>query len=104
MSAKPWWFPDGRGVIGAAVYLLVIIILILMAASPALRADEFFKTIATLIVGAFIKDVVGWAYSATKGGGELAERNARIVQKQAQAPTGQPDDPVTVKPVEEPQS
>ncbi len=76
--------PDARGWIGIAVFALTCVVLALLACVPSLRSDEFFKTIATLIVGAFIKDVVGWAYSATKGGGELAERNAQIVQKQAE--------------------
>lgn len=96
-AVKPWWLPDSRGVIGAGVYALVLVVLGLMAWVPELRKDEFFKTIATLIVGAFIKDVVGWAYQATKGGGELAASNAAIVAQQTQAPTGNPGDPVAVK-------
>lgn len=78
---KPWWIPDARGVIGIGIYLLVLMVFALMALNAELRQDEFFKTVSTLIVGAFIKDVVAWAYSATKGGGELAERNAAIVEQ-----------------------
>jgi hypothetical protein len=78
---KPWWIPDARGVIGIGIYLLVLMVFALMAWNAELRQDEFFKTVSTLIVGAFIKDVVAWAYSATKGGGELAERNAAIVEQ-----------------------
>lgn len=80
----PGW-PDARGWIGLAVFGMTVTVLLLTAFVPGLRADEFFKTIAALIVGAFIKDVVGWAYSATKGGGELADKNAEIVRKQAEA-------------------
>ncbi len=80
---KPWWVPDARGTIGIGIYLLVLMVFALMAWKSELRQDEFFKTVSTLIVGAFIKDVVAWAYSATKGGGELAERNATIVEKKA---------------------
>ena len=80
---KPWWVPDARGAIGIGVYLLVMMVFALMAWKSELRQDEFFKTVSTLIVGAFIKDVVAWAYSATKGGGELAERNAAIVEQKA---------------------
>ena len=94
---KPWWLPDSRGIIGGGVYLLVLMVFALMAWFPELRKDEFFKTVSTLIVGAFIKDVVGWAYQATKGGGELAERNAQIVHEQTQQPTGLPGDPLAVK-------
>jgi hypothetical protein len=81
---------DARGWIGIGVYMLVVAVLLLLAMSPELRKDEFFKTIATLIVGAFIKDVVAWAYSATKGGGELAASNAAIVAANASAATGDP--------------
>jgi len=80
----PGW-PDSRGWIGAGAFALAVVVLAMLAADPALRGDEFFKTIATLIVGAFIKDVVAWAYAATKGGGELTDRNADIVRKQAEA-------------------
>ncbi|MEH3121155.1 MAG: hypothetical protein PGN16_04110 [Sphingomonas phyllosphaerae] len=54
------------------------------AAIPALRDNEYFKTLGTLVVGAFIKDVVSWAYAATKGGSELASNNAQIVRQQAE--------------------
>lgn len=86
----PGW-PDARGLIGTGVYILVLIVLALLATDPELRADEFFKTIATLIVGAFIKDVVGWVFQATKGGTDLADRNARLVEGQA---SGKANDPV----------
>ena len=81
----PFHWPDARGWIGISVFVLTCAVIALTATVPDLRKDEFFKTIATLIVGAFIKDVVGWAYSATKGGGELAASNAAIVRKQAEA-------------------
>lgn len=74
---------DARGLIGVGVYILVLIVLALLAWRAELRSDEFFKTIATLIVGAFIKDVVGWAYSATQAGSELSRQNAAIVAQQA---------------------
>lgn len=76
---------DARGWIGIGVYILTIGVLAMIVLFPSLRNDEFFKTLATLIVGAYIKDVVSWAYQATKGGGELAERNATLVEEQARA-------------------
>ena len=94
---KPWWLPDSRGIIGAGVYVLVIMVFALMAWKPELRADEFFKSASTLIVAAFIKDVVGWAYQATNSGAELAASNAAIVAQQTQTPTGNPGDPLAVK-------
>lgn len=65
--------------------MLTVMVFAMTAAVPALRDNEYFKTLGTLVVGAFIKDVVSWAYAATKGGGELAEQNATIVRKQAEA-------------------
>lgn len=75
--------PDARGWIGIGVFLLTVMVFVMTAAVPALRENEYFKTLGTLVVGAFIKDVVSWAYAATKGGGELAEKNAAIVEQTA---------------------
>jgi hypothetical protein len=80
----PGW-PDARGWIGLGSFLLTVLVLVMLATVPALRSDEFFKTIATLIIGTgFVNGVVNWAYGATKGGGELADNNAAIVRKQAE--------------------
>lgn len=84
---------DARGWIGISVFALVLVILLMIAFSADLRQDEFFKTVATLLVGAFIKDVVGWAYTATKQGGELAERNQALVEHAANAPVAPPPGP-----------
>lgn len=80
-----WRLPDARGWIGIGVFLLTCAIFAMTAAIPALRENEYFKTLGTLVVGAFIKDVVGWAYAATKAGGELAQRNADLVEAQAKS-------------------
>lgn len=82
MTGLRW--PDARGWIGLGVFGLTVMIFVLTAAVPDLRDNEYFKTLGTLVVGAFIKDVVAWAYSATKGGGELADQNAAIVRRQAE--------------------
>lgn len=77
---------DARGWVGIGVYLMAVMVMWMLAAFPELRQDEFFKTIATLIIGtAFVNGVVSWAYAATKGGGELADQNAAIVRRQAEA-------------------
>ncbi len=81
----PWKWPDARGWIGLGVFLLTCAIFAMIATVSELRDNEYFKTLGTLVVGAFIKDVVGWAYSATKVGGELAQRNADLVERQANA-------------------
>lgn len=78
-----WRWPDARGWIGIGVFALTVMVFVMTAAVPELRDNEYFKTLGTLVVGAFIKDVVSWAYAATKGGGELADRNAAIVEERA---------------------
>lgn len=76
--------PDARGWIGIGVYGLSVMVLWMYAAYPDLHKDDHFKTIMTLIVGtAFVNGMVSWAYAATKGGGELAEKNAALVEKQS---------------------
>lgn len=81
-----WHLPDARGWIGIGVYSLSVMVLGIYAAVPELRNDDHFKAIMTLIVGTgFINGMVSWAYAATKGGGELAERNASLVEQQAKA-------------------
>ncbi|NYD88738.1 hypothetical protein [Sphingomonas melonis] len=89
--------PDARGWIGIGVFVLTVMVLWMLAVFPDLRQDEFFKTIATLIIGTgFVNGVVSWAYSATKGGGEIADRNAAIVERHAETPAGTPNDPLSV--------
>jgi len=86
MTGFRW--PDSRGWIGLGGFTLTVMVLWMLAAFPELRADEFFKTIATaIIVTGFINGPLSWAYGATKGGGELADKNAGIVERQAQKGT-----------------
>jgi hypothetical protein len=80
----PHW-PDARGWIGIAAFCLTVMVLWMVKEDSELRDNEFFKVLATLIVGAFVRDVMGWAFAATKGGGELADKNAAIVAESATA-------------------
>lgn len=79
-----WKWPDARGWIGIGVFALSVMLLWMMK-DPELRGDEFFQTIATVIIANGLMAVISWAYAATKGGGELAEKNAAIVAESATA-------------------
>lgn len=77
---------DARGWVGISVFALTVMVLWMVAVFPELRQDEFFKVLATAIVlTGFVQGVVGWAYTATKQGGELAERAATLVENNASA-------------------
>lgn len=79
-----WKWPDARGWIGIGVFALSVMLLWMMK-DRQLREDEFFQTIATVIIANGLMAVISWAYAATKGGGELAEKNAAIVHENATA-------------------
>ncbi len=98
---------DARGWIGLGCFLLAATTLGMIAKWPVLMKDQAFLVLATaIIVTGWINGPVGWAYQATKGGGEAAESSARIAEQAATAaimpladkgPTGNPGDPVAVK-------
>lgn len=89
---------DARGWIGLGCFALVIFVLVMIWVDRSLLKDDFFKVIATAIVlTSWTNGPVGWAYQATKGGGELAERNANTLARQAQDASGKEDDPVHTK-------
>jgi hypothetical protein len=90
--------PDARGWIGIGCYVLVVILLGMMWADKTLLKDDFFKVIATaIILTGWNNGPVGWAYQATKGGGEAAESSARIAEQAAKAAL--PPDPAEPKTV-----
>lgn len=77
---------DSRGWISIASFALVLLCLLMMWVDRDLLKDDFFKTIATaLIITAWLNGPVGWAFQATKAGGELADANKDLVRKQAEA-------------------
>jgi hypothetical protein len=87
--------PDGRGWVGLGCYALVAAVLWMIWQDRTLLRDDFFKVIATAIVlTGWNGGPVGWAYQATKNGGELADRNAGLVAQQVKAiPAGEGREP-----------
>jgi hypothetical protein len=75
---------DARGWIGVGCFLLVIVILGMIAFKSELLENDAFLILATaIVVTGWVNGPVGWAYQATKGGGEAAESSARIAEKAA---------------------
>lgn len=94
---------DPRGWIGVGCYLLVVALLGMMWADKGLLNNDFFKVIATaLILNGWNQGPVGWAYQATKGGGEMADSNARIAEAAAGVPERHPAAPQKVTVVNPP--
>ncbi len=97
---------DARGWIGFGCFALAVAVLLMILIDKALLENDAFLILATaLVITGWVNGPVGWAYQATKGGGEAAESSARIAEQAAAAaisplgtsPTGQPGDPVAVK-------
>lgn len=78
----PGW-PDARGWIGLGTFALSVMVLVMLKEDASVREDEFFQTLATLIVGSGLLSVIAWAYGSTKGGTELANKNAETVHDAA---------------------
>jgi cytochrome bd-type quinol oxidase subunit 1 len=77
---------DARGWIGLGSFLLTVAVLVMVAIDKTLLHEQAFLVLATaIIVTGWINGPVGWAYQATKGGGEAAESSARIAEKAAAA-------------------
>lgn len=87
-------WPDARGWIGFGCFLLVIVILAMIAFKPVLLENDAFLILATaIVVTGWVNGPVGWAYQATKTGGEAAESSARIAEKVAGLPAQPVDEP-----------
>lgn len=101
---------DARGWIALACYSLVLVVLAMILTKPSLLDNDAFLILATaIVITGWVQGPVGWAYQATKGGGEMAESSARIAEEAATrlgaAPAGTKEDPhhteVTNKPGDE---
>lgn len=77
---------DARGWIGFGCWLLVMIILAMIAIDRTLLESDAFLILATaIVITGWVQGPVGWAYQATKQGGEMAESSARIAEEAASA-------------------
>ena len=78
---------DARGWIGLGCFVLVLVILAMIAFDRTLLESDAFLILATaIVITGWVQGPVGWAYQATKSGGELADRNATLVEQQASTP------------------
>lgn len=87
---------DARGWIGLGCWLLVILILGMILFDRKLLDSDAFLILATaIVITGWVNGPVGWAYQATKGGGEAAESSARIAEQAAAAAVGSVNRPAT---------
>jgi cytochrome bd-type quinol oxidase subunit 1 len=77
---------DARGWIGLGCWLLVLAVLGMIVFERKLLENDAFLILATaIVITGWVQGPVGWAYQATKGGGEAAESTARIAEEAATA-------------------
>jgi hypothetical protein len=77
---------DARGWIALGCYSLVLVVLFMIMVQPSLLENDAFLILATaVVITGWVQGPVGWAYQATKGGGEAAESTARIAEEAATA-------------------
>jgi hypothetical protein len=100
---------DARGWIGLGCFILVLVVLAMILVKPKLLENDAFLILATaIVVTGWVNGPVGWAYQATKSGGEMAESSARIAEQAASAAVGrakskpEPQDVNVVNPPEAP--
>jgi hypothetical protein len=79
---------DSRGWIAIGSFALVIVVFLLIAWDRTLlQSDAFLVLAAAIVLNGWVQGPVGWAYQATKGGGELAEQNTAMLKQQTEATT-----------------
>lgn len=75
---------DARGWIGLGCFVLVLVVLAMIAIDKELLNNNAFLVLASAIVlTGWNQGPVGWAYQATKSGGELADKQADIIKERA---------------------
>ncbi|MES2902840.1 MAG: hypothetical protein V4696_01520 [Pseudomonadota bacterium] len=102
---------DARGWIGLGCFIMALLVLGMIKFERELLDSDAFLILATaIIITGWVQGPVGWAYQATKSGGELADKNAEIIKQRAETdanpalglndpdrPTGTASDPVHVE-------
>lgn len=89
---------DARGWIALGCFVLVLVVLAMIVFKTSLLESDAFLILATaIVITGWVQGPVGWAYQATKSGGELAEGNADILKKQAEASPPISDEPEGTK-------
>jgi hypothetical protein len=77
---------DARGWIGVGCFALAVFVLSMACLDKSLLDNNAFLVLATaIVITGWVNGPVGWAYQATKGGGEAAESSARIAEQAATA-------------------
>lgn len=77
---------DARGWIALGCWMLVLAVLGMIIFERKLLDNDAFLILATaIVITGWVQGPVGWAYQATKGGGEAAESTARIAEEAATA-------------------
>lgn len=75
---------DARGWIGFGCFILTVMVFAMIMIDKALLKEDAFLILATaIVITGWNGGPVGWAYQATKGGGEQAESSARIAERVA---------------------
>jgi hypothetical protein len=75
---------DARGWISVGCFMLAVFVLSMAFLDKALLDNNAFLVLATaIVITGWVNGPVGWAFQATKGGGEAAESSARIAEQAA---------------------
>lgn len=91
MAQESKFHMDARGWIALGCWTLVILVLGMIYFDRRLLDSDAFLILATaIVITGWVQGPVGWAYQATKGGGELAEKNAVLVEKAAVKAAAEP--------------
>lgn len=73
---------DARGWIAIGSFVLCLVTIgVILFDRTLLDNDAFVVLASALILNGWVQGPVGWAYQATKSGGELAERNTAMLEE-----------------------